>query len=217
MTSDATALPLPQTPAVIARIPARGHGEAGPASARVIVGYGFWIFLLSDIVMFSSFFAAHAVLQTATAGGPNGRELFHRAEVAVETACLLASSFACGLSAVATEARSRLWTEAALLITGLLGAAFLMLELREFADLIARGAGPQRSAFLSSYFALVGCHGAHVTLGLLWLGTMMAQLHAKGFRANVLHRLLCFNLFWHMLDIVWVAIFTLVYLVGAAR
>ncbi len=102
-------------------------------------------------------------------------------------------------------------------MTGLLGFAFLVLEMGEFASMIKAGAGPQRSAFLSSFFALVGLHGAHVSVGLLWLGTMMAQLYVKGFRADIRRRLLCFNMFWHMLDIVWVAIFTLVYLVGVAR
>jgi cytochrome o ubiquinol oxidase subunit 3 len=196
---------------------ARGHGEGGPAGKRVIVGYGFWIFLLSDIVMFSAFFAAHAVLQTATAGGPAGRDLFDPVSVAVETACLLASSFTCGMSAVATGARNQLWTQAFLLLTGLLGAAFLALEAHDFAGMVAAGAGPQRSAFLSSFFALVGCHGLHVTAGLLWLGTMMAQVHVKGFRPNILRRLLCFNLFWHVLDIIWIALFTMVYLIGEGR
>ncbi len=196
---------------------ATGHGEGGPASKRVIVGYGFWIFLLSDIVMFSCFFAAHAVLQTATAGGPSGRQLFDPSRVAVETACLLASSFVCGLSSVATEARSQLWTQICLLVTGLLGLAFLGLEAQEFAAMVAAGNGPQRSAFLSSFFAVVGCHGLHVSAGLLWLGTMMAQVFVKGFRPNILRRLLCFNLFWHALDIIWVALFTIVYLVGEGR
>ena len=195
---------------------ATGHGEGGPASKWVVVGFGFWIFLLSDIVMFSCFFAAHAVLQGATAGGPSGRELFDPSRIALETGCLLASSFTCGMAAVATEWRSQLWTQAALLATGLLGAAFLVLEALDFAGMIAHGAGPQRSAFLSSYFGLVGLHGLHVSAGLLWLGTMMAQVFVKGFRADILRRLLCFNLFWHTLDIIWVAIFTLVYLVGGA-
>ncbi|HWI25595.1 MAG TPA: cytochrome c oxidase subunit 3 [Stellaceae bacterium] len=196
---------------------ATGHGEGGPASKRVIVGYGFWIFLLTDVVMFSCFFAAHGVLQNETAGGPSGPELFNLTHVAIETGCLLLSSFVCGLSFVATEARSMLWTQIFLLVTGLLGAAFLALEAQEFAGMVAAGAGPQRSAFLSSFFAVVGLHGCHVTAGLLWLGTMMAQLWVKGFRPNVLHRLLCFNLFWHALDIIWVALFTIVYLVGAGR
>jgi cytochrome o ubiquinol oxidase subunit III len=196
---------------------ATGHGEGGPASKRVIVGYGFWIFLLSDIVMFSCFFAAHAVLQTATAGGPSGRELFQPRNIAIETACLLLSSFTVGMSSVATQMRNPLWTQLSLLMTGLLGLAFLVLEVHDFTGMIAQGAGPQRSAFLSSFFALVGCHGLHVTAGLLWLGTMMAQVFAKGFRPQILRRLLCFNLFWHTLDIIWVALFTLVYLIGEGR
>ncbi|HZB93400.1 MAG TPA: cytochrome (ubi)quinol oxidase subunit III [Stellaceae bacterium] len=196
---------------------ATGHGEGGPASKSVIVGYGFWIFILSDIVMFSAFFAAHAVLQTATAGGPSGRDLFDPQIVAIETACLLTSSFTCGLGAVATRARSQLWTQVSLLVTGLLGVAFLVLEASEFARLVAEGAGPQRSAFLSSFFSVVGLHGLHVTAGELWLGTMMAQLFVKGFRPNILRRLICFNLFWHALDIIWVALFSIVYLIGEGR
>jgi len=118
---------------------ATGHGEGGPASKRVIVGYGFWIFLLSDIVMFSAFFAAHAVLQTATAGGPSGRELFNWWSIVLQTFLLLVSSFTCGLSAVATEARSQLWTQLALLVTGLLGLGFLALEGRDFAGMVLQG------------------------------------------------------------------------------
>jgi cytochrome o ubiquinol oxidase subunit 3 len=196
---------------------ATGHGEGGPASKRVVVGYGFWIFLLSDIVMFSCFFAAYAVLQTATADGPSGKDFFDPMRVAMETGLLLTSSFTCGLSAVATEARSQLWTQLSLLVTGLLGVGFLMLEAQEFASLIAAGNGPQRSAFLSSFFTVVGCHGLHVSVGLLWLGTMMAQVFVKGFRPAILRRLLCFNLFWHALDIIWVALFTIVYLIGQGR
>ena len=196
---------------------ATGHGEGGPASKSVMVGYGFWLFLLSDIVMFSCFFAAHAVLQTETAGGPSGRQLFDPDRVAVETACLLLSSFTCGMAGVAAQWKHQLWTQVSLLATGLLGAAFLWLEGTEFAGMIASGAGPQRSAFLSSFFALVGCHGLHVVAGLLWLGTMMAQFLAKRFRPEIMRRMLCFNLFWHTLDIIWVALFTLVYLIGEGR
>jgi cytochrome o ubiquinol oxidase subunit 3 len=191
-----------------------GRGESGPASKRIVVGYGFWIFLLSDIIMFSAFFAAHAVLQRATAGGPTGRQLFDLSHVAIETACLLVSSFTCGLAAIAASARNQVLTQLALLLTGVLGAAFLFLEFSEFSSMVARNAGPDHSAFLSSFFALVGCHGLHVTAGLLWLGTMMAQVYIKGFRANIMRRLLCFNLFWHALDIIWVALFTVVYLLG---
>jgi cytochrome o ubiquinol oxidase subunit 3 len=193
---------------------ATGHGEAGPASKRVVVGYGFWVFLLSDIIMFSGFFAGYAVLSGATAGGPGAARLFDIDNVAIETACLLLSSFCCGIASLAVEERKQWLTQLALLATGLLGLAFLVLELREFSHLVAKGAGPSRSAFLSSFFALVGCHGAHVTAGLLWLATMMAQFDAKGFRADIRRRYLCFSLFWHALDIIWVAIFTLVYLIG---
>jgi cytochrome o ubiquinol oxidase subunit 3 len=193
---------------------AASHGDGGPASMRIIVGYGFWIFLLSDIVMFAAFFAAYAVLVGETAGGPTGAELFDLRNTAIETACLLASSFVCGLASLAVAARKSVWFYAAMTGTFVLGAAFVLLEVREFADLVARGAGPTRSAFLSSFFTLVGCHGIHVTAGLLWLLTMMAQIFAKGFRADILRRFMCFSLFWHALDIIWVAIFTVVYLMG---
>jgi cytochrome o ubiquinol oxidase subunit 3 len=187
----------------------------GQPSKRILVGYGFWIFLLSDIIMFSAIFAAYAVLSGATAGGPTGAQLFHLNIAAIETACLLLSSFTCGLAAIAAGVRSQAWTQLGLLVTGLLGAAFVLLEMREFSEMIAHGAGPQRSAFLSAFFALVGCHGIHVSAGLLWLGTMMAQLYAKGFRADIMRRLLCFSLFWHALDIIWVGVLTVVYLLGA--
>jgi cytochrome o ubiquinol oxidase subunit 3 len=191
-----------------------GVGVAGPASKRVVTAYGFWLFLLSDIVMFSAFFAAYAVLRGSTAGGPTGRDIFEAPRVIAETGLLLLSSFTGGLSAVATSVRKLWLTELALLVTGVLGAGFLFLEVQEFASLVAAGAGPQRSAFLSSFFAVVGCHGLHVTAGLLWLGTMMAQIYVKGFRPPILRRMLCFNLFWHTLDIIWVALFTVVYLLG---
>ncbi|WBO21062.1 cytochrome o ubiquinol oxidase subunit III [Sphingomonas abietis] len=194
-----------------------GSGEGGPAGKRIIVGYGFWIFLLSDIIMFSAIFATYAVLQGATNGGPGGAQLFDLSNVAIETVCLLLSSFACGLAMIAANVRNLLWTQIGLVVTGLLGAAFLGLELKEFAEMIGQGAGPQRSAFLSAFFTLVGCHGLHVSVGLLWLGTMMAQLWSKGFRPAILRRLLCFSLFWHALDIIWVALFTIVYLLGAGQ
>jgi cytochrome o ubiquinol oxidase subunit 3 len=195
---------------------ATGHGEGGPASRYVTVTYGFWIFLLSDIIMFSAFFASYAVLSGATAGGPTGRELFELPRVAIQTGLLLTSSFTCGLASLASHRRDMGWTQIWLLVTGLLGAGFLVLEVQEFAGMIADGAGPTRSAFLSAFFALVGCHGVHVGLGLLWLGTMMGQLWVKGFRDDNLRRLHCYNLFWHALDIVWIAIFSLVYLLGAS-
>jgi cytochrome o ubiquinol oxidase subunit 3 len=187
---------------------------AGPAAKRIVVGYGFWIFLLSDIVMFSAFFAAYAVLAHATAGGPGGMQLFNQRSVAIETVCLLVSSYTCGLMSLAIDRSQYGRTYLTALITFVLGAVFLTLELREFAGMIATGAGPQRSAFLSSFFTLVGCHGLHVTAGLVWLVVMMAQVAIKGFSATVERRLLCFSLFWHALDIVWVWLFTVVYLMG---
>jgi cytochrome o ubiquinol oxidase subunit 3 len=190
--------------------------HSGPASKRIVTGYGFWIFILSDMVMFSAFFATYAVLLGQTAGGPSGRELFDLRNVAIETGCLLASSFACGLATIAANARSAAWFQIAMAVTCVLGLAFLAIEAREFADLVARGAGPTRSAFLSAFFTLVGCHGAHVSAGVLWLLTMMAQVFAKGFRADVQRRILCFALFWHALDIIWIAVFTVVYLLGSA-
>jgi cytochrome o ubiquinol oxidase subunit 3 len=188
--------------------------EAGPAPKRIVVAFGFWIFLLSDIVMFSALFAAYAVLVRATAGGPTGAELFNQVSVAIETACLLASSYTCGLMSMAINARRRAGTYFFAVVTFALGAAFVALELREFADMIARGATPQRSAFLSAFFTLVGCHGLHVTAGLIWLTLLMVHVAIKGFARNVERRLLCFALFWHFLDIIWVWLFTIVYLMG---
>jgi cytochrome o ubiquinol oxidase subunit III len=199
-----------------AHIGALHRSDVGPASKRIVVGYGFWLFLLSDIVMFSAFFAAYAVLVGETAGGPTGAQVFNLQNTAIGTACLLASSFTCGMASLAVQARNRLGFYLAMAATFVLGAAFVLLEVREFATLVADGAGPTRSAFLSAFFTLVGCHGVHVTAGLLWLLTMMAQVFAKGFRADILRRILCFTLFWHALDIVWVGVFTVVYLMGAA-
>jgi len=190
-------------------------GHEGPASKRIVTGYGFWIFLLSDMVMFSCFFAAYAVLSGQTAGGPKGSEIFDLRNVAIETGCLLLSSFACGLAAIAAGVRNETWFQIAMAVTCILGLAFLAIEFNEFASLVARGAGPSRSAFLSAFFALVGCHGLHVSAGILWLLTMMAQVFAKGFRADILRRFLCFALFWHALDIIWVAVFSVVYLLGS--
>ena len=189
--------------------------EAGPAPKRIVVAFGFWIFLLSDIVMFSALFAAYAVLSGNTAGGPSGRELFNLRSLFIETMCLLFSSYTCGLAMLTAERRR---VAAFLMFSALtfgLGAAFLFIEVSEFAGMVGRGAGPSRSAFLSSFFGLVGTHGAHVAAGLLWLVYVVAQVLAKGLRPAVLRRLVCFSLFWHALDIVWIGVMTLVYLMGA--
>jgi cytochrome o ubiquinol oxidase subunit 3 len=196
---------------------ARGRGGGGPAPRRIVVAYGFWIFILSDFVLFSGLFAAHAVLSGNTAGGPTGRELFNLRNVFIETMCLLLSSYTCGLGALSAERRQagRFLIFAAL--TFVLGAAFLFIEATEFAGMVAKGAGPSRSGFLSAFFTLVGTHGVHVTGGLIWLIYLVAQVVAKGLRPAVLRRLLCWSLFWHALDIVWVGVFTLVYLMGDFR
>lgn len=191
-----------------------GLGQRGPESKSIVVPYGFWLFVLSDMVLFSALFASYATLVHATDGGPATNQLFHRDLVAVETVALLLSSFVCGLAMITAKRANMAWTQIWLVVTGLFGLVFLGIELYEFASMVSEGAGPQRSAFLSSFFTLVGCHGAHVTAGLLWLGTMMAQVWAKGFQPHILRRLLCFSIFWHALDIIWVGIFTIVYLIG---
>lgn len=202
--------PVPATPLV-------AHAEGGLSSRRIVAAFGFWVFLLSDVVLFSAFFAAYVVLVDSTAGGPSGKDVFDLSLVAVETACLLASSFTCGMASLGARAHRNFMYYGSMIATAVLGVAFLLLELRDFTNMIAQGAGPARSAFLSAYFALVGCHGVHVTLGILFLLTMIAQVYAKGYRPDILRRLLCFGLFWHTLDIVWVGIFTVVYLLGVAR
>jgi cytochrome o ubiquinol oxidase subunit III len=196
---------------------ARGRGGGGPAPKRIVAAYGFWIFILSDMIMFSGLFAAYAVLSGNTAGRPTGAELFNLRNVFIETMCLLFSSYTCGLGALSAERRqpARFLIFAAL--TFVLGAAFLFIEASEFAGMVEKGAGPSRSGFLSAFFTLVGTHGMHVASGLIWLIYLVAQVTAKGLRPAVLRRLLCWSLFWHALDIVWVGVFTLVYLMGDFR
>jgi len=199
-------------------VPLDAHGnpiplsERGPASTWSMISFGFWLFLLSDIVIFASLFATYAVLSNATAGGPSGRDIFELKNVFIETCCLLASSFTCGLMLIAAQRRQLrnfyIWA----VVTWLLGAAFIGLEVTEFSSLVARGAGPTHSAFLSAFFTLVGTHGCHVSSGLLWLLVMMAQVATLGLRSTVVRRLFCFSLFWHALDLVWIGVFTIVYL-----
>jgi cytochrome o ubiquinol oxidase subunit III len=209
MTITATDEVLTAVPSELTR-----RGGGGPAGKRIVVAYGFWIFILSDMVMFSALFATYAVLSGNTAGGPTGAELFNLRNVFTETVCLLLSSYTCGLGALSAERRQpgRFFIFAAL--TFVLGASFLIIETTEFSRMVQTGAGPSRSGFLSAFFALVGMHGAHVTSGLLALIYLAAQVIAKGLQPAVLRRLLCWSLFWHALDIVWVGVFTLVYLMG---
>src|SRR6516162_5837368 len=205
---------LDRTPTGIPTALARGRGGGGPAPKRIVVAYGFWIFIISDMVMFSALFAAYAVLSGNTAGGPTGPELFNLRNVFMETMCLLLSSYTCGIGVLSAErGRPTLFLVFAI-FTFALGAAFLFIEGIEFARMVQMGAGPSRSAFLSSFFTLVGTHGVHVTSGLVALVYLVAQVIVHDLQPAVLRRLLCWSLFWHALDIVWVGVFTLVYLMG---
>jgi cytochrome o ubiquinol oxidase subunit 3 len=186
--------------------------QRGPAPTRVVAGFGFWLFLLSDIVIFGALFAAYSVLSGETAGGPSGADLFDHKHVFIETLCLLASSVTCGFGTLAVQRAERPSVYFWMALTFLLGGTFLALELGEFRDLLAQGAGPSHSAFLSAFFTLVGTHGLHVTIGLCWLVVMLLQVATLGFRPMVARRFFCFGLFWHALDIVWVGVFTIVYL-----
>jgi cytochrome o ubiquinol oxidase subunit 3 len=186
--------------------------ERGPAPTRVVVSFGFWLFLLSDIVIFSALFAAYAVLSARTDGGPTGAQIFDLRHVFMETSCLLVSSFTCGLCVLAMERRSNTMIYVWGAVTFILGAAFIGLELSEFTDMFSRGITPARSAFLSAFFTLVGTHGIHVTAGLCWLAVMMAQIATLGLHPKIVGRLVCFSLFWHALDLVWIGVFTIVYL-----
>jgi cytochrome o ubiquinol oxidase subunit 3 len=184
----------------------------GPAPARVVAGFGFWIFLLSDIILFAALFATYSVLSGSTADGPRATELFDKRHVFMETICLLASSVTCGFGVLAlnrTDSRALFFW---MVITFVLGAYFLRMEAGEFTSMLAAGAGPGRSAFLSAFFTLVGAHGLHVSLGLFWLIVMLVQVATLGFQPMVSRRFFCFSLFWHALDIVWIGVFTIVYL-----
>ena len=189
--------------------------EDGPPPSRIVIAYGFWIFLLSDFIIFAALFASYAVLGRQTAGGPTPQQLFNLRNVFIETGCLLFSSYTCGLMSIWLERRNVAGFLLFAALTFVLGLSFLGLEITEFADMVGRGAGPSRSAFLSAFFTLVGTHGVHVTAGLTWLLVMTAQVLTKGVTGRVITRLHCFSLFWHALDIVWVGVFTVVYLVGA--
>jgi cytochrome o ubiquinol oxidase subunit 3 len=184
----------------------------GPAPTRVVAGFGFWLFLLSDFVIFAALFATYAVLSGETAGGPTGAMLFEKRHVFIETASLLASSVTCGFGSLAVQRADAPSMYFWMTLTFVLGAVFLGLEGSEFAGFLAAGAGPTRSAFLSAFFTLVGTHGLHVTIGLAWLIVMLLQVATLGFQPMVGRRFFCFALFWHALDIVWVGVFTIVYL-----
>lgn len=177
---------------------------------------GFWIYLMTDCIIFASLFATYAVLQGGTFGGPTPHEIFDLPFVLTETIILLTSSFVCGLAVLAAKKRDKKQTLILLGITFLLGVAFVAMELSEFAHLINEGYDWQQSAFLSAFFTLVGTHGLHITVGLLWAIFIGWQIHARGLKDTVVKRLILFSLFWHFLDIVWIFIFTIVYLLGVS-
>lgn len=187
------------------------HGHDSPTLL------GFWIYLMSDALIFATLFASYGVLSTAYAGGPTPRELFDLPLVALNTAFLLISSITYGMGMIAmqggNQAKVRMW----LALTFLFGLAFVGVELYEFSHMIAHGATPQRSAFLSAFFTLVGTHGLHVTFGLIWIAVMLVQIGQHGLVADNQRRLMCLGLFWHLLDVVWIGVFTFVYLLGAIQ
>ncbi|WP_338466401.1 cytochrome o ubiquinol oxidase subunit III [Novosphingobium sp. ZN18A2] len=175
---------------------------------------GFWIYLMSDCLLFAGLFATYAVLDHSFAGGPGPKQLFELPLVALNTAMLLFSSITYGFAMLVMEQNKKGATLAWLAITGLFGLAFLSIEMHEFAGMIAEGATPQSSAFLSAFFTLVGTHGLHVTVGSIWLVTLMSQVARFGLTSANKRRLMCLSLFWHFLDIVWIGVFTFVYLMG---
>ncbi|HSX43261.1 MAG TPA: cytochrome o ubiquinol oxidase subunit III [Candidatus Saccharimonadales bacterium] len=177
--------------------------------------FGFWVYLMTDCVLFASLFAVYAVLHRNTFGGPGGQQLFDLPYVLGETMLLLTSSFTCGLAMLAAQRRNRTQVLFWLGITALLGLSFLAMELHEFRALVLDGNSWRRSGFLSGYFTLVGTHGAHITVGLIWMVVMMLFVLKKGLTPNISKRLMLLSLFWHFLDVVWIFIFTIVYLFGA--
>ncbi len=197
MSEAASALTVPET-------------EAGKTT------FGFWLYLMTDCVLFASLFAVFAVLRNNTFGGPAGKDLFSLPYILGETLILLTSSFTCGLGLLAAQRKNKRQVLFWFGLTFLLGLAFLGMELNEFHHLMLDGNGASRSGFLSSYFTLVGTHGLHITVGLLWMVVVMAQVTGRGFTAGNLRQLTLLSLFWHFLDVIWIFIFTIVYLMGAA-
>lgn len=176
--------------------------------------FGFWTYLMTDCVLFACLFATYAVLYKNTYGGPSGKEIFEPSFVLAETLALLVSSFASGLAVLAARHGNTIKLFLWMSLAFILGASFVAMEITEFKHLIAEGNGPARSGFLTAFFTLVGTHGLHVSVGLLWMVVLMAQIVRRGLKTVNFKRLLCLSLFWHFLDVVWIFIFTLVYMMG---
>lgn len=179
--------------------------------------FGFWVYLMTDCVLFASLFAVYAVLHNSTAGGPGSRQLFDLPYAFIETVILLTSSFVCGLAMITLRRQAKLATVGWIGLVCLLGAVFLAMEINEFHHLISEGNGWQRSGFLSAYFVLVATHGLHIAIGLLWGIILMVQTSLNGLTAGAIKRLTLFGVFWHFLDLIWVFIFSIVYLLGVIR
>ena len=192
---------------------AEDHHEHHDTSGNTL--FGFWIYLMTDCILFASVFATYAVLYMNTDGGVSGKDIFELDFVLIETAALLVSSITYGMALIFAKRHNKTATLAWLLVTFALGCVFIGMEVYEFHHLIEHGNGPQRSAFLSSFFTLVGMHGLHVTAGLIWMAIMMIEVAKTGLGHRSITRLSCLSLFWHFLDIVWICVFTVVYLLGA--
>jgi cytochrome o ubiquinol oxidase subunit 3 len=186
-----------------------------PANAAK-TSFGFWVYIMTDCVLFATLFATYAVMHTRIADGPSGADIFDMPFVLVETLLLLVSSFTAGLAVLAMQARAKTQVLVWLGVTFALGAAFLGMELYEFHHLVAAGESWRESGFLSAFFTLVGTHGAHILSGLIWIAVLMAQIAKRGITGATTRRLTLLSLFWHFLDIVWIFIFTVVYLLGVA-
>jgi cytochrome o ubiquinol oxidase subunit 3 len=190
------------------------HDHGGGGGGTLL---GFWIYLMTDALIFATLFATYGVLSTSYAGGPGPRQIFELPLVALNTALLLLSSITYGMAMIDVEAGRTRAVQAWLAVTALFGAGFIGIELYEFGNLIAEGVTPQRSGFLSGFFTLVGTHGLHVTFGLIWIAVMLVQVGQRGLSLENKRRLVCLGMFWHLLDVVWIGVFTFVYLLGALR
>jgi cytochrome o ubiquinol oxidase subunit 3 len=176
--------------------------------------FGFWLYLMTDCLLFGTLFCTYGVLHNSTFGGPTTKDLYDLGTAFTETLILLFSSVACGFAVLSSLKNHKNWVIGWLVITFLLGASFVGIELNEFADFVKEGNSWERSAFLSSFFALVGTHGTHVSFGLLWIAVLIGQVFAQGINSDTFRRLVIFSMFWHFLDLIWIFIFTFVYLMG---
>ena len=191
---------------------AHGHEHHDSGSTTL---FGFWLYLMTDCLLFASVFATYAVLFMNTAGGPSGHDIFELDYVLIETFALLFSSITYGFAMIGAQRGNQRATLLWLAVTFVLGALFIGMEVNEFSHLIHEGFGPQRSAFLTAFFSLVGMHGLHVTAGLIWMAVLMLEVKKRGLKPRTVTRVGCLSLFWHFLDVVWICVFTVVYLMGA--